>query len=50
MTLNAVGEAVGGMDDTAVAMAIRRFEKRSEEKQNLRKLIQDVKQKCEKWM
>ena len=48
MTLKAVGAAVGGMDYTAVAMAIKRFEKRSEKEPKLRQQIQKVRQKCEK--
>ena len=48
MTLNAVGEAVGGMHYTAVAMAIKRFEKRSGKEQNLRQRMQAVRRKCEK--
>ncbi len=48
MTLAAIGDAVGGMDYTAVAMAIKRFEKRSEKEQSLRKLIHVVGQQCEK--
>ena len=48
MTLNAVGEAVGGMDYTAVAMAIKRFEKQSEKDQTLMQRMQTVRQKCEK--
>jgi len=48
MTLSEVGEAAGGMDYTAVAMAIKRFEKRSEKDQKLRQLMQTVVAKCEK--
>lgn len=48
MTLKAVGKAAGGMDYTAVAMAIKRFEKRSVKEQSLRQMMQAVRQKCEK--
>ncbi len=48
MTLKEIGEAVGGMDYTAVAMAIKRFEEKAEREQSLSKLIQKVKVKCEK--
>lgn len=48
MSLKAVGEAVGGMDYTAVAMAIKRFEDRSGKEPNLRQLMQSARQKCEK--
>ncbi len=48
MTLKEIGEAVGGMDYTAVAMAVKRFEKKAESEQSLSRLIQKVKVKCEK--
>ena len=48
MTLREVGEAAGGMGYTAVAMAIKRFEKRSEKDRKLRQLMQTVVAKCEK--
>ena len=48
MTLKAVGEAVGGMDYTAVAMAIKRFEKRAEKQLDLKKMVQAVINECEK--
>lgn len=48
MTLKEVGEAVGGMDYTAVAMAIKRFEKRSEGNRKWMKCMKEVKLKCEK--
>lgn len=48
MTLKAIGETVGGMDYTAVAMAIKRFEKRSGKEQSLRHLMQKATSKCEK--
>ncbi len=40
--------AVGGMDYTAVAMAIKRFENRSGKEQALRQWMQVVRQECEK--
>lgn len=48
MTLKAVGEAVGGMDYTAVAMAIKRFEKRAEKIPELRQRMKTVRRECEK--
>jgi len=48
MTLSVAGEAAGGMDYTAVAMAIKRFEKRTEKDQRLRHWMQEVRQECEK--
>ncbi len=48
MTLKAIGETVGGMDYTAVAMAVRRFELRTEKEPDLRKRMQVVRVKCEK--
>ena len=48
MTLAEIGEAVGGMDYTAVAMAIKRFELRAEKQPFLRQLMQKVAMKCEK--
>lgn len=48
MTLAEIGEAVGGMDYTAVAMAIKRFELRAEEDLSLRQLMQKVTAECEK--
>jgi len=47
MTLKEVGDAVGGMDYTAVAMAIKRFEKKSESEKVLADLIRKVKAECE---
>ena len=43
------GEAMGGMDYTAVAMAIKRFEKRAGIAPDLRQWMQVVKHECEKW-
>lgn len=48
MILRAVGEAVGGLDYTAVAMAIKRFEQRSEKESKLRQRMKAVRLKCEK--
>jgi REP element-mobilizing transposase RayT len=48
MTLREVGGAVGGMDYTAVAMAIKRLEKRAAKDAGIRQWMQAVKQECEK--
>jgi len=40
MTLRALGEAAGGMDYTAVSMAIKRFEQRLAKERTLRSLTQ----------
>ncbi len=48
MTLKEIGEAVGGMDYTAVAMAIKRFETRAVAAPELRALMDQVRSKCEK--
>jgi len=48
LTLSEVGGAVGGMDYTAVAMAIKRFEKRTEKATDIRQWMQAVRQECEK--
>ena len=47
MTLKEVGVAVGGMDYTAVAMAIKRFETRAVAAPELRALMDQVRSKCE---
>ena len=47
MTLAAIGDAVGGMDYTAVAMAIKRFESRSKNAPALQLLMQKVATECE---
>ncbi len=47
MTLAKIGEAVGGMDYTAVAMAIKRFERRAAKEQLLRQLMQKMAEECE---
>lgn len=48
MTLKGIGETVGGMDYTAVAMAMKRFETRAEKEPDLRRRMQAVKGMCEK--
>ncbi len=48
MTLSEVGGAARGMDYTAVAMAIKRFEKRAEKAPDLKQWMQVVKHECEK--
>ncbi len=47
MTLRELGEAVGGMDYTAVAMAIKRFERKAKKQERLRQLMKRVKITCE---
>ncbi len=47
MTLKQIGERVGGMDYTAVAMAIKRFEQKAGKTRELSRLIGKVKAKCE---
>ena len=47
--MSAIEGAVGGMDYTAVAMAIKRFELRAEKEHYLRQQMQKVAGKCEKW-
>ena len=48
LTLRATGAAAGGMDYTAVAMAVIRLEQRAREDGALRSLMQQVKAQCEK--
>jgi putative transposase len=48
MTLREAGEAAGGMDYTAVAMAVKRLEQRAQNEHSLRQLLQRVKVQCEK--
>lgn len=48
LSLREIGEAVGGMDYTAVAMAIKRFEQKSNNQEYLQEWIKIVKVKCEK--
>jgi hypothetical protein len=47
MTLREAGEAVGGMDYTAVAMAVKRLEQRAGRDRALRRLMKHVEAKCE---
>ncbi len=47
MTLSEVGGAVGGMDYTAVAMAIKRFETCAEKATDRSQWMQAVKHECE---
>jgi len=48
MTLNEVGQVAGGMDYTAVAMAVKRLEQRIAHDRHWRALMQQVQSKCEK--
>jgi len=48
MTLSEVGGAVGGMNYTAVAMAIKRFEKCAEKAPDLSQWMRAVKHECER--
>ena len=48
MTLKEVGESVGGMDYTAVAMAIKRFETKAKDDRHLRLMMEQAKVECEK--
>ena len=48
MTLREVGELAGGMDYTAVSMAIKRFEHRAANNGQWRDLMTQMKAKCEK--
>jgi hypothetical protein len=48
LSLREIGEAVGGMDYTAVSMAIKRFERKSNNQEYLQESIKIVKKKCEK--
>ena len=47
MTLREAGEAAGGMDYTAVAMAVKRLEQRAVRARNIRELMHVVLMKCE---
>ena len=40
MTLRALGEAAGGMDYTAVSMAVKRFEARLSHDKALRRMVE----------
>ncbi len=48
MTLREIGLAVGGVDYTAVAMAIKRFEDKASSDVNLRRQMERIKTQCEK--
>ena len=48
MTLREAGQAAGGMDYTAVSMAVKRLEQRAEKDRHCRALIQQVQELCEK--
>ena len=48
MTLREVGQAAGGMDYTAVEMAIKRLEERAQRKREWRSQMQQVQEKREK--
>jgi REP element-mobilizing transposase RayT len=48
LTLREIGEAAGGMDYTAVAMAIRRFEDKSRTDTQLQRLMARARRDCEK--
>jgi chromosomal replication initiation ATPase DnaA len=47
MTLREAGEALGGRDYTAVAMAVRRFESKVSAEPRLQETIQKIRQQCE---
>ena len=47
-TLKEIGEAAGGMDYTAVAMAINRFEETATKSKQLTSLMRKVSSYCEK--
>ena len=47
MTLREIGMAVGGMDYTAVAMAVKRFEQKAKKDTNLRRLMKQAMHECE---
>ena len=48
LTLAQIGEKAGGMDYTAVAMAIRRFENRATKERKIRNYQRYVEEQCEK--
>ena len=48
MTLAQIGKKAGGMDYTAVAMAIKRFEDRTKKRRKWRDYQRHVAEKCEK--
>jgi len=47
MTLREIGEAAGGTDYTAVAMAIKRFAERARDDEALRHLMAEMQRQCE---
>ena len=47
MTLREIGEALGGMDYTAVAMAVKGFEQKSTTNPRLQRMIKKVQHECE---
>jgi len=47
MTLKQIGEAAGGMDYTAVAMAIKRFKEKAADDPDLRHIMNEAKHECE---
>ena len=47
MTLREMGTAAGGMDYTAVAMAVKRFEQKAAKDTTLRRLMKQVAHECE---
>jgi hypothetical protein len=47
MTLREIGMAVGGMDYTAVAMAVKRCEQKAKKDANLRRLMKQAMHECE---
>ena len=46
MTLREIGKATGGMDYTAVAMAVKRFEEKAAGNRKLRRLMKQVEREC----
>ncbi len=48
MNLAQIGKKVGGMDYTAVAMAIKRFEERTKKRRKWKGYQRNVVEKCEK--
>ena len=47
LTLHEIGAAAGGMDYTAVAMAVKRFEQKADSDRTLKKLMKQVEIECE---
>ncbi|MEI6788767.1 MAG: transposase [bacterium] len=48
MTLREAGQAAGGMDYTAVSMAVKRLEQRAEKDRHCRAMMQQIQELCEK--